>query len=168
MGPRSIVVPSEASRPAEITRRYARASSCESPISHLTRSWEEQPRPRGRLGLARSRTHGPRSVSLETHQRRRRRRGQRPDFRGLRRTSAIRRRYACRPRRSRRRPEHPRRPAVRSPHGLSNRHYRGELGARSLCPVEIRTSTVRHVWGNTCWPLLRRRARHHGTISRTT
>lgn len=59
------------------------------------------------------------------------------------------------PRRTRRRPGHPRRPAARSRHALSYRHHRGELGARSLCPVEIRTSTVRHVQGNTCWATTR-------------
>jgi len=59
------------------------------------------------------------------------------------------------PRRSRRRPGHPRRPATRSRHALSYRHHRGELGARSLCPMEIRTSTVRHVRGNTCWATTR-------------
>jgi len=45
--------------------------------------------------------------------------------------------------------------AARSRHALSYRHYRGELGARSLCPMEIRTSTVRHVRGNTCWTTTR-------------
>lgn len=59
------------------------------------------------------------------------------------------------PRRSRRRPGHPRRPAARSRHALSYRHHRGEHGARSLCPMEIRTSTVRHVRGNTCWATTR-------------
>lgn len=68
------------------------------------------------------------------------------------------------------------RPAHRSPpHALSYRHHRGELGARSLCPMEIRTSTVRHIRGNTCWATARiKRAtarQHHepfqGRMTRT-